>query len=428
MELLQKIDLQASVSGQKSSDKSISNTESKAADMDNKSFKEQLNKQVDQVKTKYKQDKLENNQQDKGVASESNSVNDETADNADVVKEPVAAVSGEALEKALQKRPAEQITEELSDSMLATLLPGMGSALPPVNSSLEAVKAESVVKSPVSAAIVAAPVVSQSLQSEVDQQQQNALMNKTLQLVESQKKQTTVSAESSVKPLNVPANLSNILSEKANVQDARFTKIVSEMPAADVIAQTTKLQQVPLTTAISASVNAAQNVSVSATVETTALNNNLNSLNNTLSSSIPANIQNPNWSQQMNQQVAYMVKGGFQQAEIKLNPANLGPMEIKLSVNDDKASISFIAQHAPVRDALDSAIPRLREMLEQQGLNLSDVNVSTQSEQQRQGEESSRNGAAGLQSGEENENSSSAEQQHSIVVNMESGSGISLFV
>ena len=88
-------------------------------------------------------------------------------------------------------------------------------------------------------------------------------------------------------------------------------------------------------------------------------------------------MQNAAWSQGVAERVAWMVQGNFQSAELKLNPAHLGPLEIKLSVQDDnKATVHFVTHHATVREALDSAMPRLRDMLESQGLDLADVNVS----------------------------------------------------
>ncbi len=110
--------------------------------------------------------------------------------------------------------------------------------------------------------------------------------------------------------------------------------------------------------------------------------------------SIPASLGTTQWSQQMSEQVSMMLRNGQQVAEIRLNPAHLGPMEIRLTVNDDQASVNFIAQHAPVRDAIDQALPRLRDMLEQQGLNLADVDVATHSDtQQQQAEEYSAQGS-----------------------------------
>lgn len=95
-------------------------------------------------------------------------------------------------------------------------------------------------------------------------------------------------------------------------------------------------------------------------------------------------VQNPAWSQGLTNQVAWMVQGNIQSAEIRLNPAHLGPLEVKLSIEDDVARLSFISSHAPVREALDAAMPRLREMLEQQGISLADVDVSQHSDQDQQ--------------------------------------------
>ena len=176
----------------------------------------------------------------------------------------------------------------------------------------------------------------------------------------------------------------SMMNERLSLQNTHMNSSMSEFSAMDMISQASRLQQVPLSTSLSASSPGAQNINVmtTAALDSTAFSQLL-PVGKTLSSSIGASIQSPQWGQQMTEQVSVMLKGGVQQAEIKLNPANLGPMEIKLSLNDDQASVSFIAQHAPVREALDAALPRLREMLEQQGLNLADVDVSTQSEQQQ---------------------------------------------
>ncbi len=178
-------------------------------------------------------------------------------------------------------------------------------------------------------------------------------------------------------------------------QSAQASATLNEMPVADIIAQATRLLQVPVATALSknlaegdGSENSFQQavLQVPATGVTGALSGTTTSVGNlsanNLASTIGVYPGSPDWSNQMTQKVSMMLQGGIQKAEIKLNPAHLGPMEIKLSMSDDRASISFIAQHAPVRDAIEQAMPRLREMLEEQGLGLGDVDVSAHSEQQ----------------------------------------------
>lgn len=87
----------------------------------------------------------------------------------------------------------------------------------------------------------------------------------------------------------------------------------------------------------------------------------------------------PGWQQELGDRIIWMHSKSVQVAELRLNPQHLGPVTIRVDVTQDQTSIAFNAQHAVVRDALEAAIPRLREMLNGQQLNLVDVNVSQQS-------------------------------------------------
>jgi flagellar hook-length control protein FliK len=63
-------------------------------------------------------------------------------------------------------------------------------------------------------------------------------------------------------------------------------------------------------------------------------------------------------------------------AEIRLNPQHLGPVSVRVNVADDQATVVFTAQHAATREALEASIPKLREMMAAQQLNLVEVSVS----------------------------------------------------
>ena len=95
-------------------------------------------------------------------------------------------------------------------------------------------------------------------------------------------------------------------------------------------------------------------------------------------------VDHPAWSQELGDRIVWMAgKGqgqGLQTAEIKLNPAHLGPVEVRVHMNQDQASVQFVSNHAAIREAIESAVPKLREMLSAQQLNLADVNVSPQSQ------------------------------------------------
>lgn len=91
---------------------------------------------------------------------------------------------------------------------------------------------------------------------------------------------------------------------------------------------------------------------------------------------IPQPVTSPVWSSMLGDRVVWMVGRQQQFAEIHLNPPALGPLEIRLSVQDGQASLTFTTQHIPVREALEAATPRLREMLGESGISLGSVAVN----------------------------------------------------
>lgn len=76
-------------------------------------------------------------------------------------------------------------------------------------------------------------------------------------------------------------------------------------------------------------------------------------------------------------EVKVMVEGGLQTAELHLNPTELGPIRIELSIDGQNADIAFAAAHGTTREGIEQAIPELREMLAEQGLSLNHTGVSS---------------------------------------------------
>lgn len=112
---------------------------------------------------------------------------------------------------------------------------------------------------------------------------------------------------------------------------------------------------------------------------------------------IPAlmrSMAHPDWNKDLGERIIWMTSKDLSSAEIKLNPQHLGPISVRIDMNNDQATIAFTAQHAAVRDALEASIPKLREMMSHQQLNLVDINVSQHSssdQNQSQSRHSSRN-------------------------------------
>lgn len=91
----------------------------------------------------------------------------------------------------------------------------------------------------------------------------------------------------------------------------------------------------------------------------------------------------PTWSQAVGDRVLWLAAQNLTSAELRLDPPDLGPMQVRVSMNNDQINVSFSSQQAAVREALDQGAQRLREMFNEQGLKLGDVNVSDQSEGRR---------------------------------------------
>ena len=82
------------------------------------------------------------------------------------------------------------------------------------------------------------------------------------------------------------------------------------------------------------------------------------------------------WAEELGTRLAVMTARGEQTGSLKLSPEHLGPLEVQIKVQDDKASVIFGAQHADTRAALNEALPRLRELFATSGLQLTDAGVS----------------------------------------------------
>jgi flagellar hook-length control protein FliK len=87
-------------------------------------------------------------------------------------------------------------------------------------------------------------------------------------------------------------------------------------------------------------------------------------------------LSHPEWNKDLGDRIVWMSSRAIPAAEIKLNPQHLGPISVRVNVTDDQATVVFTAQHAATREALEASIPKLREMMSAQQLNLVEVNVS----------------------------------------------------
>lgn len=100
------------------------------------------------------------------------------------------------------------------------------------------------------------------------------------------------------------------------------------------------------------------------------------------------NIQQPEGQKQLAEKIRWMVNSRNMMAEIRLDPPEMGSMQVRVNVQGDAASVSFIVQSPQAKDMLSQAEPRLRDMLAEQGIHLGESSVQQESQQssQQQGE------------------------------------------
>ncbi|MCR4537686.1 flagellar hook-length control protein FliK [Pseudomonas sp. 18.1.10] len=112
----------------------------------------------------------------------------------------------------------------------------------------------------------------------------------------------------------------------------------------------------------------------------------------------PLAMHQSGWTEEVVNRVMYLSSANLKSAEIQLQPAELGRLDIKVNMTaDQQAQVSFMSGHAVVREALESQSGRLREMFAQQGMGQVDVNVSDQSRgQEQQQQQSQARGVGGV--------------------------------
>lgn len=102
---------------------------------------------------------------------------------------------------------------------------------------------------------------------------------------------------------------------------------------------------------------------------------------------IAARVGTPGWDQQVGQKIIWMVAGKDQSATLTLNPPDMGPMQVVLNVHNDQASVTFSAAQPEVRQALENAMPKLREMMQESGIALGNATVDAGTPDQRQAQQ-----------------------------------------
>jgi len=107
---------------------------------------------------------------------------------------------------------------------------------------------------------------------------------------------------------------------------------------------------------------------------------------NDAAQTITAPLGHGGWADEFSQKIFWMNSRQNQTAELHLNPPDLGPLNVTLKISDNQLTAQFTSPHSAVRDAVENALPKLREILADNNIMLGNATVSDQPPRDRGGE------------------------------------------
>ncbi len=91
--------------------------------------------------------------------------------------------------------------------------------------------------------------------------------------------------------------------------------------------------------------------------------------------SIEARVGTARFADETAQQVTWLAKNGIEHAEIRVKPADLGPISVRIEMQNNEAVISFAVTQPETRVAVEDALHRLQEMLAESGISMGETSV-----------------------------------------------------
>lgn len=128
--------------------------------------------------------------------------------------------------------------------------------------------------------------------------------------------------------------------------------------------------------------DAAPSIAASHAMPNMPVNNRLPGTRQTIAAPLGSN----GWADEFSQKINWMSTQQNQVAELHLNPPDLGPLDVVLKISDNQATALFTSPHGAVRDAVENALPKLRETLADNGITLGNATVSDQPPRDRDAE------------------------------------------
>ena len=129
----------------------------------------------------------------------------------------------------------------------------------------------------------------------------------------------------------------------------------------------------------------------------------------------------------LQERVSALLSINNKEAEIRLDPPEMGSMQIRIRSDAEQAHINFVVQNQQAKEALEQSLPRLRELLAQQGIELGESSIHQGNSQAGHGDDGQQNGQGQLANQQQNEPQDSVTQQPSATTGQQSSSSIDYY-
>jgi flagellar hook-length control protein FliK len=120
------------------------------------------------------------------------------------------------------------------------------------------------------------------------------------------------------------------------------------------------------------------------------------------------NIVKSDAAKMLQERVSALLNINNKEAEIRLDPPEMGSMHIRIRSDAEQAQINFVVQNQQAKEALEQSMPRLREMLAQQGIELGESSIQQGESGAQQDPEQGQGNLAGNQHEEESQTNTAA--------------------
>ena len=238
---------------------------------------------------------------------------------------------------------------------------------------------------------------------------------------------------------NVVARLQNESENKINVKTTPMTS-EREFMKGDVVVE----QDKPVTSKVDALVaqleSSFRNSSVSTTPAESSVSNvaarveqqvakefassqlTANKTPETLAQRITLN-DNSMASQQLKEHMTMMARGGINHVVMNLDPEELGAMSVRIVMQQDQMNVQFQVSNPQAKDMLEQAMAKLKESLQEQGIELNQSDVKEQNQQQKDSQQAQQSNLFGEQGDFDGEDI----EPVTLILNKQSANGIDYY-